>query len=280
MEVSWDLYKIFYFVCEFKNLTKVANYFYLTQPAITKKIKTLESQLNTNLVISSNKGIKITDEGMKLYEEIKHACEIFNDVDLKYTGVSNDVNKTITISGGYMTIDKVLMPAIFTYNKKHPEVRFKVETCDFEESLKKLKSGEIDLFFYGHDRLKPDSDSIVTKECFEVTNSFIVSSQIRNQFPEKISIYDLNDYPLIMKDKSGQSRMLLERVLEEKGIELQPKYEVTSYWAIRGFIDANMGIGYLYAEYFGDKIKERKMGNNTNLRRNSQNFYLRCLFKK
>ena len=38
METSWDLYKYFYFVCEFKNITRVAEYFCVTQPAITKNV--------------------------------------------------------------------------------------------------------------------------------------------------------------------------------------------------------------------------------------------------
>ncbi|MBR2704396.1 MAG: LysR family transcriptional regulator [Clostridia bacterium] len=254
MEVNWDLYRIFYYVCEFKNLTKVANYFYVSQPAITKKIKALENELGINLIKSNNKGITITDEGKALYEEIKPACEILNNIDSKYLD-STDVKKTIVVSGGYMTIDKVIMPIIIRYKDKHPEIQFRVETCSFEESVKKLRSGEIDLFFYGHDRITDDTDNLVIKECYKIKNRFVVSSKIRNQYPDKISIYDINDYPIIIKDNTGRSRMILEQELEKKGVTLKPKYEVPTYLAIKGLIESNSGIGYLNADYIDDDIK-------------------------
>ena len=98
MDISWDLYKYFYFVCEFKNLTKVANYFCVTQPAITKKIKLLEDQLSEKLVISSNKGIKMTDAGQELYESIKPAVEIFINAEELFDISSEKGKKNIKVS--------------------------------------------------------------------------------------------------------------------------------------------------------------------------------------
>ena len=42
MDINLDGYKIFYYVCEFKNLTKVAEILYVSQPAVSKQIKKLE----------------------------------------------------------------------------------------------------------------------------------------------------------------------------------------------------------------------------------------------
>lgn len=256
MDVNWDLYKVFYFVCEFKNLTKVANYFYVTQPAITKKIKNLENQLGRVLIISNNKGIKITDDGMKLYEELKPAFEAFNKIEADFGLGSEDSKIKIKITAGYRTIDKVLIPAINRFNRKYPNVKFEMATCVYDEALSKLKSGDIDLMFSHWENLKEESDNISVKECYKIQDGFIISGKVKNEFPEKISIYDLNKYPLIVKDSSSKSRALLDSLLMEKGIELKPKYEVTTFWTIENYIKNNKGIGFFVLDYIKDELKD------------------------
>lgn len=259
MDVSWDLYKYFYFVCEFKNLTKVANYFCVTQPAITKKIKQLEDQLGVRLVISSNKGIKMTGDGQDLYESIKPAFEAFSSIEERYNGTSESSTKTIKIAAGYMTVNKVVLPTVFQYNKKHHGIKFDTQTCPSEEVLAKLKSGELDLIFYGGSRADELNDNMVEKECFKIKNGFVISTKIKNDFPDKISVYDLNKYPLIIKDSSGRSRKLIEKMLSDKGIELKPKYEVGTYWEIVNYIKSNMGIGFLNKDYCSSEIENGEL---------------------
>ena len=50
---------------EFKNITKTANALFISQPALTARIKQLDRELNTTLLHSSNKGIFLTSTGME-----------------------------------------------------------------------------------------------------------------------------------------------------------------------------------------------------------------------
>lgn len=47
--VNLELYKIFVIVAEEKNITKASQKLNISQPAVTKHIKNLESELNTIL---------------------------------------------------------------------------------------------------------------------------------------------------------------------------------------------------------------------------------------
>lgn len=257
METNWDLYKYFYFVCEFKNITRVAEYFCVTQPAITKKIKNLETELGRTLVISTNKGISITEDGEKIHKMLKPAFESFNSIESEFITDLKTSKPTIRIAVGYWSLKNVMIPSIAKFNRDYPDVDFYTITCSFEDSMRKLKSGEVDLVFFYGDKLKPgEDDSLTLKECYKIQDGFIVSKKIRHEYPEKISIYDINKYPLIIKDKSSQSRVLLERILQEKGIEVKPTYEASSYWALKSYIKANKGIGFYILDYLSEELEE------------------------
>ena len=120
METNWDLYKYFYFVCEFKNITRVAEYFCVTQPAITKKI----------------------------HQMLKPIFESFSNIETEFIKQSNSNKITIKLAVGYWPLKNVIIPAIARFNIEHPNVDFYTITCSFEDSMKKLKSGEVDVVYY------------------------------------------------------------------------------------------------------------------------------------
>ena len=49
----------------FKNITSTANALFISQPALTRRIKQLEKELHTKLIVSSNKGIQLTPTGIE-----------------------------------------------------------------------------------------------------------------------------------------------------------------------------------------------------------------------
>ena len=78
--VNLELYKIFVAVASEENITRASEKLNLTQPAITKHIKNLESILGVKLFFRTNHGIVLTEQGKKLYEEIKNATNLLVNV--------------------------------------------------------------------------------------------------------------------------------------------------------------------------------------------------------
>ena len=62
MDVNLNLLKYYYEVVKEKNITKAAEKLFITQPAMTRAIKDLESQLNTKLLDRTRKGVVLGGE--------------------------------------------------------------------------------------------------------------------------------------------------------------------------------------------------------------------------
>ena len=61
MNINLELYKTFYYVAKNESITRAASELLISQPAISKAIKTLEEQLNTPLFIRKRDGVKLTE---------------------------------------------------------------------------------------------------------------------------------------------------------------------------------------------------------------------------
>ena len=63
MNISYDYYRIFYYVAKYGNVTQAAKMLLSNQPNLTRVIKTLEGELGCPLFIRNNRGMKLTQEG-------------------------------------------------------------------------------------------------------------------------------------------------------------------------------------------------------------------------
>ena len=73
--ITYDYYRIFYFVARYKSFTKAAKMLGNNQPNITRCMNILEQELKCTLFLRSNRGISLTPEGKKLYEHVAIAYE-------------------------------------------------------------------------------------------------------------------------------------------------------------------------------------------------------------
>ena len=75
MFISYDYYRVFYYVAKCRNFTQAASLLMSNQPNVTRTIQNLESQLGCTLFVRSNRGVRLTPEGERLYSHIRIAVE-------------------------------------------------------------------------------------------------------------------------------------------------------------------------------------------------------------
>lgn len=63
MNLNFEYYKVFYYVCKCGSLTAAANVLMTSQPAVTRTIHNLESAIGCRLFIRSKNGVELTPEG-------------------------------------------------------------------------------------------------------------------------------------------------------------------------------------------------------------------------
>lgn len=71
MNKDLELYKIFYTVAFYKNISRAAEALFISQPAVSKSIKNLKTALDVTLFSRNPKGVTLTAEGKVFYEYIE-----------------------------------------------------------------------------------------------------------------------------------------------------------------------------------------------------------------
>ena len=106
MNINYDYYRIFYFVAKYGNISQAAKLLLNNQPNLTRTIKNLESELGCPLFSRTNRGMRLTPEGQKLYEHIKVAIEHIEAGEEEITESKNLQTGTV-----FVAASEVALPA-------------------------------------------------------------------------------------------------------------------------------------------------------------------------
>ena len=82
--INLESYKIFCAVAEYKSFSEAAKKLYISQPAITQRIRNLEKILNVQLFYRDSSGVRTTKEGEMLYTYIIHSIGKINSIESNF----------------------------------------------------------------------------------------------------------------------------------------------------------------------------------------------------
>ncbi len=130
---------------ETKNITHAADKLYMTQSALSKRIKALEEELNVKLVIRSRQGIRFTPEGEIVLSHCSRAQKELDDLRKSLNISSGEVCGTlragISINYALYRLPNVLA----SYHKKYPKVHLDIITGHSRDLYRKMLDGSLDI---------------------------------------------------------------------------------------------------------------------------------------
>lgn len=124
--IDLDLLKRFYIVAQNKSITKAAKKLKMTQPALSRSLKSLENSAGESLFLRTSTGMELNQKGQQLLEYTKG---VLNDLAQFEQIFFDDEN---TISGDLKIItfpfigSEILVPALHNFIKTHPDIHIQI----------------------------------------------------------------------------------------------------------------------------------------------------------
>lgn len=111
-----------------KNITKAAQLLYMSQPALTSKIKHIEQELGVQLILRRARGIQFTPEGEYVIGKAEEMVEQLKNIKNELRNFSNSLSGTIEICASHYFTMYRLPRILKLFKQKYPEADFKVKT--------------------------------------------------------------------------------------------------------------------------------------------------------
>lgn len=130
--MNLETLQYFQYIAKYKNITRAAKHFYISQSTLSRQIMALEDELGVKLFIRNNKQIELTEAGNVFDREcdlfINHMETVIKNVQLADKGNSGVLR--ITSPG---KLCQILSDALTIFREKYPSINLIIEMYDFNE---------------------------------------------------------------------------------------------------------------------------------------------------
>ncbi|AKK73729.1 transcriptional regulator [Chryseobacterium sp. P1-3] len=209
--------KVFHTVASRLSFTKASEELHISQPAVTKHIKEIESQLSIRLFDRKGTSIQLTQSGKVLYEYAEKIRSLYRDLEFEISQM-NQQHKGKLIIGASTTVAQYILPEILArFNTYYKDIKIELLTGNTEAISTLLKEEKIDLGI-----IEGESQSSYFDYKPFKADEIVLAAKANHPLSNKtLSIKDLYDIPLVFREQGSGTLEFIHNRLKEKGVNIQ-----------------------------------------------------------
>ena len=212
--------KVFLEVANCLSFTEAADALNLTQPAVSSKIKSLESELEVSLFKRLGRRIELTNVGRYLLQNAPQLIDLESHLLSEIEAIRQGKFNALRLGCTADIADSWLPIRVFRYRQAFPNVQVTCSSFDSAEELyRAIKTGEIDIGFSGLSFSKFDE---VSETAIDTVNYSLVVSHSHSLARQPwLSLKDLVNQSWVLLPEGCASRIILQERLHELGLSLK-----------------------------------------------------------
>ena len=243
MYISYDYYRIFYYVAKYGNLSQAAKQLLNNQPNMTRAIKNLEGELGCPLFLRTNRGMKLTPEGERLYAHVRIAFEHIEAGEAEITESRTLQTGTVCVAASEVALRCLLLPVLKEFRLLHPGIHIRISNHSTPQALQAVKNGEVDFAIITTPaEVESGLKMVELKPFYEVLVGGRTFTALSSQ---NLSLKELNNYPLISLSDESMTRAFYRQFFLDHGAVLKPDTEAATTDQMLTLVKSELGIAFL-----------------------------------
>lgn len=209
--------KVFYSVAKHLSFTQASKELYISQPAITKHIRELESLYGVRLFDRLGNKISLTDAGKLMLEHCEQILAAYRRLEYDMNLLKNEWTGDLRLGASTTISQYVLPPILARFTEKYPKVNVTLMDTNSRNIEQALQNHDIDLGLvegvfrlpslkyepFLHDELVP-----------------VVGTQSKLAKKDEIGLDELQQLPLVLRERGSGTLDAIEMAFDEVGLKL------------------------------------------------------------
>ena len=245
-----ELYKVFYYVAKYSNISKAAKALFISQPAVSKSIKNLENLTGCILFIRSSKGVSLTTEGEILFNYAESAFKSLENGEKIIEKLNNKQDGIIKVGISNTLCKYYFLPHLQSFHKLYPNIKIQIINRPSPETYYLLDEGKID---FGIISIPNTPLNYKYIPLMSIQDVFVANNKC---YPSntRLSVNDLLSLSIMMLEKGNQTRIYIDDFLNKNGVKLTPEIEISSMDFLIEFAKIGIGVACVIKEFVQDEL--------------------------
>lgn len=254
--INFNQLRLFYHAAKNLSFTQAARDLFITQPAVTAQMKSLEDHCNLKLFRKRGRRIYLTDEGKTLYECARKIFEYEKEIE-DLIEEMRTFKRGLLRLGTTKTYARYFMPFLISnFHEEHPQIKIRLDEGSSLEMIHSLLDFKNELAIIA----KVEDDPHVNFIPFSHEEMLLIlpcDHPLAKQ--RSISLNDLTEEPTIMKEKGSGTRKLVNELFAENGLIPNTLLETSNTELIKSLVQRGEGISFVVREAVAAELQEKQL---------------------
>ncbi|WP_148255066.1 LysR family transcriptional regulator [Aidingimonas lacisalsi] len=226
---------------------------HLTQPAVSKRIATLEDQVGTRLFDRIGRHVALTEAGQLLLPRARQILMMVNDSQRALTNLSGDVAGSLTMATSHHIGLHRLPPLLKAYTQAHPGVRMDMRFLDSEQAYQQVLEGELEIAVV---TLAPVPDPHLTVVPVWIDRlRFVCGHDHPLAFRNDLALSALSDYDAVLPGHLTFTRGIVVDTFARDGLKVNVALSTNYLETLKMMVNIGLGWSVLPETLIDDEVK-------------------------
>ena len=255
-------FEAFVKVMETGSISQAADLLFITQPAVTKRIHSLEEYFGVKLFESAGRGVKATHAAHSLLPKVKNWLNELGDIHHTLSHEQDQIQGKLKIGTSHHIGLHHLPCHLTQYVQQFPDVTLDVHFVDSEQAHEQVLAGDLELAFL---TLPPQGDerlSYVT--IWNDPLVFVVAPFHPLAQKQNLRLEDLIEYPSLLPAAQTYTSQITLAEFEKKGLKPQVTMSNNPLESIRMLVSIGLGWSVLPKTLLNQDLKQLDIASDMN----------------
>ncbi len=231
--------RAFVAVADSGSFSAAATRLFLSQPAIIKRIATLESELDTRLFDRIGRTVTLTEAGQTLLPRARHILLELDDSIRSLSSLSGEVHGTLRFATSHHVGLHRLPPVLKQYVRRYPQVRLDIRFMDSEQACRAVETGALELAVV---TLPPTpSGALGTQRIWHDPLAVVAARDHPLCALKRPQLSDLGAHPAILPASNTYTRQIADAAFARLAIELDVALSINYLETIKMLVSVGIG---------------------------------------
>lgn len=237
------------------SVTRVAAALYISQPAVTHRLRSLERALGAKLVERQGRRLALTDTGRAILPLARQALRILEQIPAAVSEVQGLLRGEI-ILGASTTIGEFLLPKrLSAFGEAYPHITVRLHIANTQVIVERVVDHSLHAGFVG---LKPANSALAVVP-FLTDTIVLVAAPPHPLAGRQVSAEQLVRTRLLVREEGSGTRAMALAALERCRVDTETAVGFGSNAALRTAVLAGYGVAALSQEVVRDDLEQGKL---------------------
>jgi DNA-binding transcriptional LysR family regulator len=189
---------------------------HLTQPAVSKRIASLEQQLRVRLFDRLGREIGLTEAGRALLPRAYQILGVLDDTRRALTNLNGEISGRLTLATSHHIGLHRLPPLLRAFTRAHPQVALDIQFLDSEVAYEEVLHGRAELAVI---TLAPETrEPVRAKAIWNDPLDFVAAPEHPLARLDSVTLADVARHPAVFPGGNTFTHHIVRRLFEREGL--------------------------------------------------------------